>query len=143
MARPADPGWDNRRAMGGKRSTARIPERTSRQRLSRRHAKLVGLLGFLAALALPLVLWHRAMGIVAADFRIEGDYLLMGWTGYTLIGLGLLFMVPVVASIGRTPGSRLYPRSRNAYAAWGICLYVLGLILASQVAAVERIHPVP
>ena len=129
--------------MGGKPSTARAAERTSRQRLSRRHSKLVGLLGFLGALALPFVLWHRAMGIVATDFRIQGGYLLMGWTGYALIGLGLLFMVPVVVSIGRTPGSRLYPRSRNAYAAWGICLYVLGLILASQVAAVERIHPVP
>jgi hypothetical protein len=122
---------------------ARTPQRTSRQRLSRRHAQLAGLLGFLGALALPVALWHRAMGIVADDFRIEGDYLLMGWTGYALIGLGLLFMIPVVVSIGRTPASRLYPRSRNAYAAWGICLYVLGLILASQVAAVERIHPVP
>ncbi|MFN2616698.1 MAG: hypothetical protein ABR581_06175 [Thermoleophilaceae bacterium] len=83
------------------------------------------------------------MSIVAADFRIEGDYLVMGWSGYLLIGLGLLFMVPVVASIGQAPGSRLYPRSRNAYAAWGVSLYLLGLILATQVAAIARVHPVP
>ena len=129
--------------MARKRSPSRIPARTSRERLSRRQSQLVGLGGFLGALVLPFALWHRAMSIVARDFRIEGDYLVMGWTGYALIGLGLLLMVPVVASIGRRPGSRLYPRSRNAYAAWGVSLYLLGLILASQVAAIARVHPVP
>jgi hypothetical protein len=83
------------------------------------------------------------MGIIAEDFRLELDYLVTGWTGYTLIGVGLMFLVPVVASIGRNPESRLYPRSRNAYAAWGIVLYMLGIALASQVAAVARVHPVP
>lgn len=107
---------------------------------SRRKARLIGLVGFVAAAALPIVLWHRAISLIATDFRVEGKYLLTGWTGYTLIGLGLLFMLPVVLSIGRRPESRLYPRSRNAYAAWGICLYLLGLMLASQVAAV--MHPV-
>ena len=125
------------------RSSIRTPARTSRQRLSRRDSQLVGLFGFLSALVLPFVLWHRAMSIVARDFRIEGDYLVMGWTGYALIGLGLLFMIPVVVSIGRAPSSRLYPRSRNAYAAWGVSLYLLGLVLASQVAAIARVHPVP
>jgi hypothetical protein len=109
----------------------------------RRQAQLVGLGGFLAAAALPVLLWHRAMGIIASDFRLESEYLVTGWTGYLLIGLGLLFFVPVVVSIGRSPASRLYPRSRKAYAAWGICLYLLGLALASQVAAVTRVHPVP
>jgi hypothetical protein len=109
-------------------------------RQSRRKARLVGLVGFIAAAALPVALWHRAISIIATDFRVEGEYLLTGWTGYTLIGLGLLFMLPVVLSIGRRPESRLYPRSRNAYAAWGICLYLLGIMLASQVAAVT--HPV-
>jgi len=41
--------------------------------------------------------------------------------------------VPVVLSIGRRPESRLYPRSRQAYAAWGVVLYLLGMLLASQV----------
>jgi hypothetical protein len=109
----------------------------------RRQAQLVGLGGFLAAGALPLLLWHRAIGIIASDFRLESGYLVTGWTGYVLIGLGLLFFVPVVVSIGRTPASRLYPRSRKAYAAWGICLYLLGFMLATQVAAVARVHPVP
>jgi hypothetical protein len=121
----------------------RVPAATRRQHQSRREAQLVGLVGFLGAAALPVALWHRAFSIIASDFRLDSEYLLTGWTGYSLIAAGLLFMVPVVASIGRRPGSRFYPRSRNAYAAWGVCLYLLGLILASQVAAVTRIHPVP
>lgn len=109
----------------------------NRHELSRRNARLVGLGGFLFAAALPPVLWHRAMAAVAEDFRFDLDYL-SGWTGYALIAAGLLFFVPVVLSIGRTPASRLYPRSRNAYLAWGISLYILGFAIAVQVAAVTR-----
>lgn len=121
----------------------RVGSAARRQEMSRRQARLVGLGGFLAAIALPVALWHKAFSIIASDFRFETKYLVTGWTGYGLIGLGLLFMAPVVWSIGRRPESRFYPRSRNAYAAWGVCLYLLGLVLASQVAAVARIHPVP
>lgn len=109
----------------------------NRHELSRRNARLVGLGGFLFAAALPPVLWHRAIAAVAEDFRFDLDYL-SGWTGYALIAAGLLFFVPVVLSIGRTPASRLYPRSRNAYLAWGISLYILGFAIAVQVAAVTR-----
>jgi hypothetical protein len=104
---------------------------------------LIGLGGFLAAAALPFVLWHRAIWIISSDFRFDSEYLVSGWTGYMLIGLGLLFMVPVVASIGRNPDSRLYPRSRNAYFGWGVTLYILGLALAAQVAAVARDQALP
>lgn len=110
------------------------------QELSRRNARLVGLGGFIVAATLPPILWHRAIAAVASDFRLDLDYL-SGWTGYVLIALGLLFFVPVVVSIGRTPASRLYPRSRNAYVAWGISLYILGFAIASQVAAVTAVHP--
>ena len=97
----------------------------------------MGLLGFVVAAALPPLLWHRAIGIIAEDFRLDPEYL-SGWTGYVLIAAGLAFFVPVVVSIGKLPGSRLYPRSRNAYAAWGISLYLLGFAIAVQVAAVAR-----
>ncbi len=90
-----------------------------------------------------MVLWHRSISAIASDFRLEVEYLVTGWTAYVLIGLGLLFFVPVLASIGRRPESRLYPRSRNAYAGWGVSLYLLGVILASQVAAVTGLHPTP
>jgi hypothetical protein len=78
------------------------------------------------------------MSIVASDFRLELDYLVTGWTAYALIFAGLLFSVPVVLSIGRRPESRLYPRSRAAYAAWGSVLYLLGMLLASQVGQIAE-----
>ena len=117
----------------------RASTRARKHHLSRRQSQLVGLGGFAAALLFPVVVWHRPIAIIASDFRIELEYLLTGWTGYSLIALGLLFMLPVIVSIGRAPTSRLYPRSRNAYAAWGICLYLLGLAQASQVAAVASV----
>jgi hypothetical protein len=85
---------------------------------------------------MPIVLWHRAIETVAADFRLDLEYLVTGWTGYGLMGLGLLFFVPVLVSIGRSPESRLYPRSRNAYVGWGSVLYLLGIMIASQVAQI-------
>ena len=114
--------------------------RAERERRSRKKARWVGLGGFLGALALPLVLWHRPIAAVASEFRLDLDYLVTGWSAYGLIMLGLLFLVPVALSVGRTPASRLYPRNRNAYAGWGITLYLLGLILASQVAAVANVY---
>ena len=99
--------------------------------------------GFLLAAAMPVVLWHRAMAIIAADFRFDLDYLVTGWTAYVLIVLGLLFFVPVVISIGRRPESRLYPRSRGAYVGWGVSLYLLGIMLATQVAVIAEGPPAP
>ena len=119
----------------------RVPTRTEKHILSRRKARWVGFFGFLLAAALPPLLWHRSLEAIASDFRFEVEYLVTGWTAYALIGLGLLFFVPVLVSIGRSPESRLYPRGRNAYAGWAISLYLLGLILASQVAAVTGLHP--
>jgi hypothetical protein len=103
----------------------------------------VGAGGFLLAAAMPVVLWHRAMGIIAADFRFEFDYLVTGWSAYLLIVLGLLFFIPVVVSIGRRPDSRLYPRSRGAYVGWGVSLYLLGIMLATQVAVIAEGPPAP
>ena len=83
------------------------------------------------------------MAMIAEDFRLEAEYLVTGWTAYALIALGLLFFVPVVLSIGRRPDSRLYPRSRGAYAGWGVSLYTLGIMLASQVAIIAEGPSVP
>jgi hypothetical protein len=107
-----------------------------RDQLERRTARLVGLVGFLGAACLPPLLWHRAIAAVALDFRIDLTYLLTGWLAYALIAVGLLFFVPVLISIGRDPASRLYPRSRNAWAGWGASCYLLGLALATQVAQI-------
>jgi hypothetical protein len=112
-----------------------VGTRRSRQQLDRRTARLVGLCGFLVAAALPPLLWHRAIAAVAEDFRMDIPYL-TGWVAYVLIALGLLFFVPVLISIGRRPDSRLYPRARNAWAAWGVSCYLLGVALAAQVAEI-------
>jgi hypothetical protein len=103
---------------------------------ARRRARLSGLAVFVTAAGLPILLWHRSIGAIASDFRLEVGYLLTGWTGYGLILAGLAMMLPVLVSIGGTPGSRFYPRARGAYAAWGVSLYLLGTALASQVATV-------
>jgi Na+/proline symporter len=112
--------------------------RAERQRRARRNARLIGLAGFLGAAALPVVLWHRAIALIAADFHLEARYLVGGWLGYSLIAFGLLLCVPVLLSIGRDPESRLYPRARNAYLGWGVSCYLLGLALAVQVAAIAQ-----
>jgi hypothetical protein len=110
--------------------------RAERERRARRTARFVGLCGFLAAAALPVILWHRAIAALAGDFHVEPRYLVTGWLGYGLIALGLVCLVPVLFSIGRKPDSRLYPQSRNALAGWGVSLYLLGTVLAVQVAAI-------
>ncbi len=46
-----------------------------------------------------------------------------------------MLLLPVAWSAGRRPDSRLYPRFRNVYMGWGVSLYLMGLALASQVAA--------
>lgn len=121
-------------------AASKPPLRTQsrKHRLSRRGARVAGAAGLLGAAALPVVLWHRAMSIIASDFRLDLGYLVTGWTAYALIGVGLLFLLPVVLSIGHTPDSRLYPRSRGAYVGWGVSLYVLGIALASQVALIAQ-----
>jgi len=83
-------------------------------------------IAFLCAAAAPVALWHHAIGAVAEDFRFELGYL-TGWSGFGLIALGLLLMLPLVVSA--------QPRLRNVYMGWGVSLYVMGLALASQVAA--------
>jgi hypothetical protein len=104
--------------------------------ISRRTARTLGWSGLLGAALLPAIVWRRAIGAVATDFSWDLSYLVMGWTGYVLIAAGLLFMLPVVISIGLSPASRLYPRSRNAYMGWGITLYLLGCGVSTQVAQI-------
>ena len=88
------------------------------------------------AAALPVALFHRTAEAMAADFRLEPAYLVMGWGGFALIAAGLALLLPVARSSGHTPASLAYPRFRGAYRGWGISLYVMGLALAAQVAMI-------
>jgi RecG-like helicase len=47
-----------------------------------------------------------------------------------------LLVLPVAWSAGRNPAGRLYPRSRNAFMGWGVSLYLMGFIVAAEVATV-------
>ena len=62
---------------------------------------------------------------------------LIGWAPWALMAAGIVFFIPVAWSEGRDPEGRFYPRARNAYMGWGVSLYLLGFLLAWQVA---RLH---
>jgi len=104
----------------------------------RRQARWVGAAGFAVALGLPIVLWYRAIADIVAAFTFKASYF-TGLVPWLLILAGLLFFVPVAWSAGRNPDSRWYPRARNAYAGWGITLYLLGFGLATQVAQIQDV----
>jgi MFS family permease len=108
--------------------------RASKQRLAPGRAKMFGVVAFLAAVSLPVALWHDSISALAAGYSPSPGYFVAAWTPFCLIGLGLLLMLPVVYSIGLSSYAPTYPRRRNAYAGWGITLYLLGLGLATQVA---------
>jgi hypothetical protein len=106
---------------------------------NRKQAQLLGAFGLLGAAALPWMLWRRAIREIFGQFRVDVHYLVSELTPWVLIAVGLLFLLPVALSAGRDPDSRWYPRARNAYAAWGITLYLLGLGLGSQVAQIWKL----
>ena len=96
--------------------------------------RLVGAVTVLLVVALPFVLFNGIFQNATTDFRWELTYLVSGWTPFVLMGLGTLWFVPVVVSIGRTGYSRLYirPVTRHACEAWGLVSYLLGFALALQ-----------
>ncbi len=91
-----------------------------------------------ALVAAPLVIWHRVLSDTVAAFHWNFAYLVSELSPWLLLALGVLCMVPVAISAGRHPESRLYPRARRAYTAWGTVVYLLGIVLAVQVTALWR-----
>ncbi len=110
--------------------------RQERIERGRRQARVVGALGFVLAVLLPVVLFGRVVAILAEQPRMDVQYL-SGWIPWFLLAAGLLFLLPVAWSAGMDPESRYFPRARSAYAGWGVTLYLLGLLLAWQVWAVQ------
>ena len=84
----------------------------------------------------PVLLWHGVIADIWNAYQLQLRYFL-GWTPWLLMVAGLAFYVPVLLSVGADPEGRFYPRARNAYMGWGTSLYLLGFLLATQVA---RIH---
>jgi hypothetical protein len=92
--------------------------------------------GLIAAGAVPAFLYRDLLQDVVGNFTFDVGYIAFGASGFALMALGLLASLPVVLSIGRTPDSRLYPRSRGALAGWGVSLYLLGIMLVIQIGAI-------
>jgi hypothetical protein len=90
----------------------------------------------LALAVAPGLIWHRVIGDILASFRWSPVYILGELGPWILLLVGIAFLVPVAVSEGRSPESRLYPRARRAYIAWGTVVYVLGVILAIEVTEV-------
>jgi len=107
-----------------------------RDELARRRARRVGVVGFLAACALPVVLFGRVVGDIASDFRLELDYLVTGWAPWVLMALGLACAIPVALADLRDRERRFHARGTGAWVGWGVTLYLLGFGLATQVAQI-------
>jgi len=105
---------------------------------SRRGEFVLGVAGLIAAAAVPVLLFWDLLGDVASTFEPSLDWLLTGASGFALIFAGVAAVIPVVLSIGRTPDSRLYPRSRGALAGWGVSLYLMGAMLLVQIGAIAN-----
>lgn len=94
-------------------------------------------LAWLLVLAvIPVALWHRVLSDTLGSFHWSLGYAVGELGPWCFLVAGLAFLAPVAVSAGRQPESRLYPRARKAYFAWGTVLYLLGMILALQVAEV-------
>ncbi len=102
----------------------------------RRQARWRGARGVAAACASPVFQFHGVVETLAPQPRMELQYL-TGWLPWALLACGLLFLLPVAWSSGMDPESRWFPRARTAYAGWGITLYLLGFLLAWQVANIQ------
>ena len=86
----------------------------------------------------PLALWHSVLSSILRSFTWNFIYMVGELSPWLLLATGVAFLVPVAASTSLSPESRLYPRARRAFIAWGTSVYLLGLILAVEVATVWR-----
>ena len=109
--------------------------------MSTRGERLLGVAGLVAAAAIPVILFHDLLGKVASTSSRASTGLLTGASGFVLMAAGLVAVTPVVISIGLTPDSRLYPRSRGSLAGWGVSLYLLGTMLLLQIGAIADLVP--
>ena len=110
--------------------------RAQELRRARRRARAAGGAVFAIGLVLPVLLFGRVVRAIAADFRLDADYLVTGWSPWLLMALGLLCFVPVALRDLRDPDRRFRSRGTGAWSGWGVTLYLLGFLLATQVAQI-------
>jgi hypothetical protein len=110
--------------------------RLERERQARGGARRTGALGFVAAAAVPALLWHRVVAGIASEFRLDVRYLVAGWAPWVLMALGLTCLLVAGAIDWRQRDRRFYGPGSAAWVGWGISLYLLGFALATQVAQI-------
>jgi hypothetical protein len=115
-----------------RRRERELAARRAREERARRTARRAGAVGFVAAAALPVLLWRRTVAGIASEFELEATYLVTGWAPWLLMALGLLCFVPVLVSLARSR-RRFYGGASGAWMGWGCALYLLGFALATQV----------
>lgn len=95
------------------------------------------MVGFLLAAALPVVLWHDLVADILDGFELEWSYLVSGMTPWALMLLGLLCFIPVGVHDLRDRHRRFHSRGTGHWVGWGTTLYLLGFLLATQVAQIS------
>lgn len=113
-----------------------VGARQARLEARRRQARWLGAFGFLAAALAPVLLFRHVVEVLAEQPKLDLHYM-TGWLPWALLAGGLAFLLPVAWSAGMNPESRWFPRARAAYAGWGVTLYLLGFLLAWQVARIQ------
>lgn len=110
--------------------------RRQREIEARRRARRTGAAGFLVALALPVVLWHRVVAAIASEFQLDARYLVTGWSPWALMAAGLACLAIAGVIDWRERDRRFYGPGSAPWVGWGVSLYLLGFGLATQVAQI-------
>ena len=102
-------------------------------------ARRVGAVGFVGAVALPIVLWHRVIADIAGEFRLDAQL-----PHHGLVAVGAHGARPAVlrarraSRTGATATGASTAPARAPGWAWAITLYLLGFALATQVGPDRR-----
>jgi len=115
-----------------------VGSRRQRELAARRRARRTGAAGFLAAAALPILLWRDVIAGIASEFRLDARYLVTGWSPWALMALGLVCLVVAAVQDWRNRSRRFYGPTGAAWVGWGVSLYLLGFALATQVAQIAE-----
>jgi hypothetical protein len=110
--------------------------RLQHEQAARRRALRTGAIGFAAALVLPIALWHRVIAAIASEFHLDVRYLVTGWSPWALMAAGLACLAIAGFIDWRDRDRRFYGPGSAAWVGWGLSLYILGFLLATQVAQI-------
>jgi hypothetical protein len=112
--------------------------RAQSEREARRRARWTGAVGFAGMLGLPILLWHRVVAAIAAEFHPDPRYLIAGWAPWSLMAGGLVCLLVAAVVDHRERDHRFYGTGSRAWVGWGLSLYILGFGLATQVAQIAQ-----